>query len=96
MQALSDEAVKEKLTAFRGWELVDGQIQKTYSLHTFMEALDLVNKVALVAEHHDHHPDILIKYSKVTFMLSTHSENGITIKDFQMAQEIEQLAALSI
>jgi len=94
--ALSDEAIQKKLEAFRGWEVVDGQLQKTYSFNNFMTALDLVNKVALVAEHHNHHPDILIKYSKVTFMLSTHDEHGITDKDFQMVREIEQLAALSL
>jgi 4a-hydroxytetrahydrobiopterin dehydratase len=96
MAALPDETVKEKLSAFRGWEMLDGQLQKTYSFSTFMAALDLVNKVALVAEHQDHHPDILIKYSKVTFMLATKSEGGITDKDFKMVKEIEQLATLSV
>jgi 4a-hydroxytetrahydrobiopterin dehydratase len=93
---LSDDQVKDKLKAFRGWELIDGQLQKTYSFSDFLTALDLVNKAAIVAEHHDHHPDILIKYSKVTFMLSTHSEQGITDKDFQMVKEIEQLAVMLV
>lgn len=88
----TDEQVQDKLKAFRGWGLITGQIQKTYSFKDFMTALDLVNKVAIVAEHHNHHPDILIKYSKVTFTLSTHDQGGITEKDFQMAKEIEQLA----
>lgn len=93
---LPDDKVKEKLQAFRGWELKDRQLQKTYSFKDFMTALDLVNKVAIVAEHHNHHPDILIKYSKVTFMLSTHDQGGITDKDFQIIKEIEQLAVMQL
>ncbi len=93
---LSAEQIKDKLSGFRGWELIDGQLQKTYSFPVFMTALDLVNKVAVVAEHHNHHPDILIKYSKVTFILSTHDQGGITDKDFQMVKEIEQLAVMQI
>jgi 4a-hydroxytetrahydrobiopterin dehydratase len=93
---LSTDQVKEKLSAFRGWEYNDGQLHKTYSFKDFMTALDLVNKVALVAEHQDHHPDVLIKYSRVTFMLSTHDQGGVTDKDFQMAKEIEQLAIMQL
>ena len=93
---LSEDQIKDKLKAFRGWELINNQLQKIYSFNNFLTALDLVNKVALVAEHHNHHPDILIQYSEVTFMLSTHDQNGITDKDFQMVKEIEQLAVMQV
>ena len=44
----------------------------------------------MMAEKMNHHPDINIRYSKVTFFLSTHSENGVTEADLQMAKQIEQ------
>ncbi len=50
-----------------------------------------MNKVAILAEKADHHPDILIKYSKVSISLSTHSEGGITEKDFNLAAQVEEL-----
>jgi 4a-hydroxytetrahydrobiopterin dehydratase len=50
-----------------------------------------VNKVAILAEKADHHPDILIQYKNVTLTLSTHSQGGLTGKDFKLAGEIDAL-----
>ncbi len=52
--------------------------------------MGFVTKVGILAERVDHHPDILIEYSKVTITLSTHSEGGLTEKDFSLAGEIEE------
>ena len=54
--------------------------------------MGFVTKVAILAESVDHHPDILIEYSKVTITLSTHSEGGLTEKDFNLASEIEDVS----
>lgn len=89
---LSESKIQEKLSALNGWLLLDGQIQKTYSLKDFQSAMQLVNQVAMIAEKLNHHPDINIRYSKVTFMLYTHSEDSLTEKDFEMAKNIEQTA----
>jgi 4a-hydroxytetrahydrobiopterin dehydratase len=89
--ALEEKQIKEKLLAFPGWELANGSIRKTYGLKDFKTAVEFVNHVAMIAENANHHPDINIQYSKVTFILSTHSENGITEKYFSMAKQIEQL-----
>lgn len=90
---LSEDQIKEKLKAFTGWELVGEAIEKTYGFKDFMTTMDFVNKVAIVAEHYNHHPDIYIQYSRVMFGLSTHSEGGVTDADFTLAKEIDQLAA---
>ncbi len=89
---LTTEKINEKLKAFTGWGLDDTVIWKTYGFQDFMTAIDFVNKVAVVAEHYDHHPEILIQYSRVTLSLSTHSEGGVTDADFALAKELEQLA----
>ena len=51
-----------------------------------------VNKVASLAEAVNHHPDIVINYSKVRLMLTTHDEGGLTEKDFKLARKINKLA----
>ena len=94
MTKLDDSKITEKLKAFTGWELKDGQLVKTYRFADFMDAIQAVNKVAIIAESHDHHPDILIHYNQVTFTTSTHDANGITEKDFKLIKDIESLAAL--
>ena len=52
--------------------------------------MGLVNKIALLSERADHHPDLLIRWNKVSVALSTHSEGGITEKDLSLAEEIEK------
>jgi 4a-hydroxytetrahydrobiopterin dehydratase len=97
MTLLSDQQINEKLQAFRGWELVDNKIQKTYRVSDFVKAVELVNKIAVVAEHMNHHPDVLIhNYNQLTISSNTHSEGGVTEKDINLAKEIEKLMALEI
>ena len=72
-----------------GWELKAAEIAKLYKFKDFKEAMGFVNRVADLAEEADHHPDILIRYNKVTLTLSTHSAGGLTEKDFQLARKID-------
>ena len=68
------------------------QIAKLFQLKDFAEALAFVNKVGAEAEKMNHHPDIFIhSWNKVKITISTHSEGGITKKDFQLAEKIEGL-----
>jgi 4a-hydroxytetrahydrobiopterin dehydratase len=89
---LSQKAIEDKLQTLEDWSFVDGQIQKEFLLDDFTEALHFVNKVGELAEEADHHPDILIRYNRVTFSLSTHSAGGITEVDFQLAEQIDSVA----
>ena len=92
MAALSKNEIQEKLRDMRGWSHVGKSIQKRYTLKSFVPAIGLVNKIAEVAEKAGHHPDITINYNVVSIALSTHSEGGVTQKDFDLAQQIEKLA----
>ena len=58
---------------------------------SFLEGIDVVRRVAEVAEEADHHPDIDIRWRTLTFRLSTHSEGGITAKDLELAAQINGL-----
>ena len=90
MAKLTTEAVQGALKALPGWSLKDGAIGKQYTWPSFPDAIKFVNQVADLAEQADHHPDILINYRRVTLTLSTHSEGGITQKDFDLAAQIEK------
>ena len=89
MPLLSENEITQKLSSLEGWGQEGNQIIKQYKFKNFVGSMGFVTKVAILAERADHHPDILIEYSKVKISLSTHSEGGLTEKDFNLAQEIE-------
>ncbi|MEJ2194855.1 MAG: 4a-hydroxytetrahydrobiopterin dehydratase, partial [Ignavibacteriaceae bacterium] len=75
----------------QGWNYKDRQIGKLYELNNFKEALNFVNKIGEAAEEMNHHPDIFIhSWNKVKITISTHSEGGVTEKDFILANKIEK------
>lgn len=88
---LSDSELTEQLSRLHGWEVVKGELQKTYRLETFPEAIQFVHLVADLAESLDHHPNILIEYRNVTLTVSTHDEGGITEKDITLAKGCDDI-----
>ena len=92
MPTLSREEIEERLKKLRGWTLEGNAIKRQYTFAGFPEAIAFVNRLAPEAEKADHHPDILINYKRVTLTYSTHSEGGLTEKDFQGAAAADRLA----
>ena len=90
MAKLSPDIIAERLKALPGWEYKDNAIRKLLRFKEFMQGIEFVNRVAGIAEAADHHPDILINYTRVTFICSTHSDGGVTDKDFRLAESIEK------
>lgn len=88
---LSSNELSEQLSRLNGWDVVNGEIQKTYRFETFPEAIQFVHLVADLAESLNHHPNILIEYRNVTLTVSTHDEGGITEKDTMLAKGCEEL-----
>jgi 4a-hydroxytetrahydrobiopterin dehydratase len=89
----SKDEVKQRLKSMKGWKLDGGEIEKDYKFKDFKESMLFVNAVARAAEAMDHHPEIDIRYNHVEISLITHSENGITEKDFALATQIDNVAA---
>ena len=90
---LSEAEVQRRLPELEGWQLEDGQISRLFVLPSFMAAIRFVERIAEAAERAAHHPDIDIRYDTVRLRLMTHSEGGITDKDFALAREINRAAA---
>ncbi|HVU62700.1 MAG TPA: 4a-hydroxytetrahydrobiopterin dehydratase [Phycisphaerales bacterium] len=94
MDKMTDDQVKEALQASPDWAETGGQIHRTYQFQDFVEAMKFVNSVAQQAEADQHHPDILIRWNKVTLTLSTHDAGGITSKDFALAARADAIARM--
>jgi 4a-hydroxytetrahydrobiopterin dehydratase len=89
---LSQADVDQRMKDLRGWTLQGDEIVKQYAFKNFPEAIAFVSRLAPEAEAADHHPDILISYKRVTLTYSTHSEGGLTDKDFAGAAAADRLA----
>ena len=93
MAALTDPDINQALVKLPGWRREGKVLTKTFDRQSFRSSMALVNTVGEIAERADHHPDMLIEYSKVTFRLWTHSAGGVTDKDLTLARQIETVAA---
>lgn len=90
VEKLSEEELTEGLAALAEWSQSGDAIQRTYSFADFIGSMAFVNRVAERAEEVQHHPDILVRYSKVTLTLSTHDCGGLSKKDLEFAAESDQ------
>jgi 4a-hydroxytetrahydrobiopterin dehydratase len=90
-ELLTDDQIASRL-AGSDWERDGGEIAREIKLRDFDDAIGFVNKVAAIAEQHNHHPDILIHgYNRVRLTLATHSAGGLTELDFEMAGRFDEL-----
>ena len=91
METLTREQIDAALGDLDGWAYEGEAIVKTYRFSDFVHAVDFVERLAEVAEERQHHPDIDIRYNKVTLRLSTHSAGGVTDNDTTMAVAVDRL-----
>ena len=92
MALLTTEQLQARLAQLPGWEIREGLLTKTFTVRSFVHGALFMSAIAQLAEAADHHPDVsLHDYKRVTVSLSTHSEGGITEKDFALAAQIEAL-----
>lgn len=92
IEKLSDEQIEAALAKRPDWSNVAGNLQRTFQFGSFVGSMSFVRKIAEYAERVQHHPDILIRYNRVTLTVSTHDAGGITQKDFDLAAEADSLA----
>jgi len=88
---LDQHQIAISLETVSGWQLINGEINRTYSFENFRDAISFVNLVAALAERAGHHPDIDIRYNKVKLVLVSHDAGGLTRADFSLAIEIDKL-----
>jgi 4a-hydroxytetrahydrobiopterin dehydratase len=96
MQKLSEEEVEKNIARLTGWSRSENWIEKKYVFKNFLRAMSFVNAVAYVAESINHHPDIIVHYNEVTLRNWTHVSNGITERDFTLAEKIDAMLNLGM
>jgi 4a-hydroxytetrahydrobiopterin dehydratase len=94
MSKLNASEIKSALAAVPDWAKKGATISRTYPFKDFPAAIRFVDAVAELAEAAWHHPDIDIRWNKVTLTLTTHDSGGLTKKDFVLARKFDRLPAL--
>lgn len=92
MTVVPDREIGAFLEAHPGWSRDGKNITRTYEFKNFNESMGFVTRVGLYAERVDHHPDIDIRWNKVTLAIFTHSEGGLTAQDLDLADTADGLA----
>lgn len=90
---ISEEEFKKQFESVKTtqWNETGGYLQKTFEFEDFKEALDFINKVGMISESMNHHPEIINNYNRVHLKLKTHDKNKITELDHQMAKKVDDL-----
>ncbi len=87
-----DSGIEAWIQKHSGWTREGQAIHRTYDLGTFPAAVAFVVKLALVAEKHNHHPDIDVRWKNVRVLWTTHDAQGLTRLDLALAEETDKLA----
>jgi 4a-hydroxytetrahydrobiopterin dehydratase len=91
------KATNEQIEAFLGeldtWTVKGGKLHREYKFHDFVQAFGFMAQAALLAERANHHPEWFNVYNRVVVDLATHEADGITEKDFDLARQMEAIAA---
>jgi 4a-hydroxytetrahydrobiopterin dehydratase len=89
---LSTTEVESRIAQRPGWTVKGDGLVRTYTFESFPDAIAFVTRLAFDAQAADHHPDLAVSYRKVTVTWSTHSEGGITDKDFEGTRQADAVA----
>jgi 4a-hydroxytetrahydrobiopterin dehydratase len=92
MARLTTDQIQSEIGRLDGWTLEGNAIRKQFTFRGFPEAVAFVQRLVADAEASDHHPDVTINYKRVTLSYSTHSEGGLTAKDFDGARMADRKA----
>jgi 4a-hydroxytetrahydrobiopterin dehydratase len=92
MAPLEDREIEARLAEHPGWERSGAAIRRKFKRSDFVGSVNFVQSLVEPAEAMNHHPDLEISWDTVTVSLSTHSDGGITVADFELAAKIDALA----
>ncbi|MDV7139277.1 4a-hydroxytetrahydrobiopterin dehydratase [Maribacter sp. TH_r10] len=91
MAKLDEIEIQERLKNLEGWEYIDDALQTTFEFKDFKETFSIMTRIAFECEAQNHHPEWSNVYNTLTIRLNTHDANGVTLKDFKLAQSIEDI-----
>ena len=86
---LTPEEIESRAADFSDWSVTPELMHRTFVFEDFVAVMAFVNRVAELAERQHHHPDIMIRYNKVTLTVTSHDAGGVTARDFTLAAAVE-------
>lgn len=89
MEKMTEKEVEKRLEKLDGWDYVDGAIETSFEFKNFKEAFSVMTRIAFECEAQGHHPDWNNVYNSLHIRLNTHDAEGVTEKDFKLAESIE-------
>tara|TARA_B100000029_G_scaffold105408_1_gene96050 strand:- start:1422 stop:1718 length:297 start_codon:yes stop_codon:yes gene_type:complete len=96
VKKLNDDEIATRLTGLPSWNFQNGRIHREFIFSDFVRAFGFMSSVALLAEKYNHHPEWFNVYNRVRVELMTHDSDGVTEKDFVLADSMEKLYAETI
>ena len=91
---LKEQEVRNLLKQVPGWEYANGRIAKTYEFKNYYQTMAFVNAAAWISHREDHHPDMMVGYSKCRVEYWTHAIDGLSENDFICAAKLDRLFEL--
>lgn len=88
-ESSATESLRAWLARHESWKLVGNRLEKVFRFGSFRDSIVFVNRLATLADDHDHHPDIDVRYTNVRVSLWTHTAGGVTGRDTQLAEAID-------
>ncbi len=88
---ISDNEAKEFLAEHKDWAIKSGMLERTFKFDSFLDCISFVQTVAMAAEEADHHPDMDVRFDKLTVKWVTHDVKGLSGKDLQLAHACDEL-----
>ncbi|WP_149276357.1 4a-hydroxytetrahydrobiopterin dehydratase [Pareuzebyella sediminis] len=91
MEKMTEKEIEKKLNELDGWDYVNGAIETSFEFKNFKEAFSVMTRIAFECEAQGHHPDWNNVYNTLHIRLNTHDADGVTEKDFKLAESIEDI-----
>ncbi|QDO95067.1 4a-hydroxytetrahydrobiopterin dehydratase [Formosa sediminum] len=91
MNKLSEQDIEKQLLQFPEWEYYEDALHAEFEFENFKDCFSAMSRIAFECEALNHHPEWTNVYNILTITLTTHSENGVTAKDFKLAKAIEEI-----
>jgi len=93
VEKLSAQQIEKSLKNLPGWQIKDDKLHRELKFKNFVQAWGFMTQAAILAQSMDHHPEWSNVYNQVTIDLTTHEAGGISQRDFDLAQQINQTVA---
>ncbi|HET8838413.1 MAG TPA: 4a-hydroxytetrahydrobiopterin dehydratase [Flavobacteriaceae bacterium] len=91
MERLSNQEIAKKIALHKNWEFRDNAIMTSFKLKDFKEVFSKMTQIAFEAEIMQHHPNWTNSYNQLSISLTTHDVNGVSQKDFDLAEAIDKI-----